>query len=256
MPYSCGQGRRYSNQKVVCQKITQAFHIDIHTHGLTFDAFVASTLVILYGKLGSLKEAEDIFISVSHRTHVLWCAMLTAYVEQGHGEKALQLFRLMQEKGVMPDKTTFLIALQACYIIAEKETSKIIDANSTKAISFSIGQALHAEANIHGCALDVSISTVLVKLYSKCGFIKEAEKAFNGLSEHDVICWSTMLEAYLDQGQSEKALCLYDKLKDKQTMDDIVVLCLLQACSETGSVGNFCIFILRWFVLAMNINHL
>ena len=43
---------------------------------------------------GAIIEAEDVFFSLPKRDIVSWNAMLSAYVEQDLGAKALQLFRL------------------------------------------------------------------------------------------------------------------------------------------------------------------
>ena len=47
--------------------------------------------------------------------------MLSVYVDRGFGEKALRLFRQMQEEEMSPNETSFMMALQACCLMAEKE---------------------------------------------------------------------------------------------------------------------------------------
>eukprot|EP00250_Pteridium_aquilinum_P018875 c24220_g1_i1 orf=301-1065(+) len=71
-------------------------HADIRRLGFDTNLFVASALVTMYGRCGSVSNAENVFCGLLEHDAVLWTAMLSVYVEQGHGEKALQLYRQMQ----------------------------------------------------------------------------------------------------------------------------------------------------------------
>eukprot|EP00250_Pteridium_aquilinum_P007571 c17252_g3_i1 orf=3-371(+) len=122
----------------------------------------------MYGKCGATIEAEQVFFAVLHHDAVSWNAMLSTYVEQGEGEKALSLYLQMKEDGVSPDQLTFVIAIQACATLAETDESLLEGGRSMKVVPLEIGQALHAEARRRGFELDALVGCTLVSMYGKC----------------------------------------------------------------------------------------
>lgn len=207
-------------------------HADAQSKGFTSDAFVASAIVSMYGKCGTIVEAEDVFGAVFQPNIVLWNAMLSAYVKQGQGERALLLYRQMQEEGMSPKVLTFVIALQACGILAAKEKDHVVRGQPIKLRSLEIGQALHSEARRKGYTADVRISTTLVSMYGKCKMAFEAENVFCMSSQHNVVSWNAMLSAYIELGQGESALWLYREMEVQgMKPDELTVVFALQACS-------------------------
>ncbi|KAH7286217.1 hypothetical protein KP509_33G064000 [Ceratopteris richardii] len=78
---ACGNIRNLEHDK--------ALHLHAHDLGLVSDPFVASTLLSMFGKYGSLHFSEEVFheFPEHQRDVVLWNSMLSAYSEQGHGER-------------------------------------------------------------------------------------------------------------------------------------------------------------------------
>eukprot|EP00250_Pteridium_aquilinum_P029465 c39448_g1_i1 orf=2-328(+) len=108
--------------------------------------------------------------------------MLSAYVEQGQGHKALQLYTLIHDQGASPDKLTFVFAIQACASLAEKdETSSLVKGHSTKIAALQIGQTFYTDACMKGFASDDFIGSSLIKLYGKCGAVAESEHVVGAL---------------------------------------------------------------------------
>ena len=95
------------------REIGQGLHVDAHRKGYASLSIVGNTLVSIYGKCNALVEAEYAFDRLCNRTLVSWNAMFSTYVECGHGKRALQLLKKMQEDGIIPDAVTFLMACLA-----------------------------------------------------------------------------------------------------------------------------------------------
>eukprot|EP00250_Pteridium_aquilinum_P025901 c31847_g1_i1 orf=1-327(+) len=68
----------------------------------------------MYCKYGSIVEAESVFTFLSHRHVDAYNAMLSLYVSQGEGERALHLYREMQKELVFSNYVTLACILQAC----------------------------------------------------------------------------------------------------------------------------------------------
>ncbi|XP_027070664.2 pentatricopeptide repeat-containing protein At3g24000, mitochondrial-like [Coffea eugenioides] len=75
---------------------------------------VASSLIEVYGKCGSLDDAEKVFDQISMPDIVSWNCLVKAYSQHGYFEKAVSLFKKMVVEGVKPSGSTFLAVLSAC----------------------------------------------------------------------------------------------------------------------------------------------
>lgn len=225
--------------KAVCLEIGQAIHADLRKRKIFWsDIVIGNTLVSMYCKCGNISQAESMFFELPKRDVISWNAMLSAYVEYGQADIALQFYNKMQEEGGIPDQLTVVFALQACGILAEKKEANMPKGLTNKRVSLKIGQAIHSDACRRGFALDAVIGNALVTMYGKCGTFTETEDLFSLLSERDTVSWNALLSVYVEQGWGEKALHLY-KLMQRQdaALDYLTLVLLLQACTETGNLA-------------------
>lgn len=204
--------------------------------GFLFDnVHVGTSLLSMYEKCGAIDEAEQVFAALSERNVVSWNVMLSAYVEQCQGEKALKLYRQMQMDGISADNRTLLFAIQACGILALQFEVEVLEGESAKAASLNIGKALHGLARAKGFTSDICIATALLRMYGMCGAIVEAEYVFAALSHIDTVSWTAMIAMYVEQGQGERAIGLYIQMQaEHATVDDVTLICILQACNNRG----------------------
>ncbi|MCO5571639.1 hypothetical protein L7F22_025386 [Adiantum nelumboides] len=217
--------------KKMSLEIGHALHGAACRFSLASDVLVGSALLSMYGRCGSITEAEYIFCTLIQHTIVAWNAMMSAYVEQGDGEKALRLFAQMQVDGHSAEQITFILALQACGSLADKQVFFFGNRVSNKEVSLILGKALHADIS-RGCfACDVSVRNTIVNLYGKCGAIVEAENVFCGLLNFTVVSWNALLLAYAEHDQGEKALLMYAQMRKESLRPDLLTfLYTLQAC--------------------------
>jgi pentatricopeptide repeat protein len=71
--------------------------------------------------------------------------MILGHVKCGQGQKALELFRQLQQEGVWPDSVTF-----------------------------EEGSSVHEQIIQSGCECDVFVGSSLVDMYAKCGSFEDA----------------------------------------------------------------------------------
>jgi pentatricopeptide repeat protein len=62
--------------------------------------WAVSSLVDMYAKCGSIKDAWSLFNKMPLQNVVTWNAMVLGHVKCGQGQKALELFQQMQQEGV------------------------------------------------------------------------------------------------------------------------------------------------------------
>ncbi|KAF3448267.1 hypothetical protein FNV43_RR08980 [Rhamnella rubrinervis] len=78
------------------------------------DTTAGTSLISMYSKCGDLEDARKLFLEIPTKDVVTWNAMITGYAQYGEGQKALQLFKEMRDKGAKPDWITFVGVLLAC----------------------------------------------------------------------------------------------------------------------------------------------
>ncbi|KAH9557995.1 hypothetical protein CY35_07G114000 [Sphagnum magellanicum] len=78
--------------------------------GCEADVFVGSSIVDMYAKCGSMEDAWRVFCKMPSQDVVTWTAMILGYVRCGQGQKALELYKRMQQEGVQPDAVTFVVS--------------------------------------------------------------------------------------------------------------------------------------------------
>ena len=174
----------------------------------------------MYGKVGAVHEAEALFDELPHRDVISWNSMLSAYVANGEGKKALTLYVMMERDGLAIDILTLVLALKACGVLVFEEKGSISHEYSIEMICVDIVQAIHTTICIMGFCVDPIINNTLVGIYSTCGAIVESEVLFLSLSRQDSVAWNKMLSAYVMHGHEGKALLLYRQMQEEGVITD------------------------------------
>lgn len=78
------------------------------------DVLLSTALLTMYAKCGDMDLAREVFDEMPKRSIVSWNSMIMGYGMHGYGEKALEVFLEMEERGVMPNDATFICILSGC----------------------------------------------------------------------------------------------------------------------------------------------
>ncbi|KAJ7521878.1 hypothetical protein O6H91_19G072600 [Diphasiastrum complanatum] len=199
----------------------------IHAHivesGLDSDVIVGTALVNMYGKCGSWKEAHRIFFNILKPDVIAWNAMLAAFVQNGRGKDALQLFQEMQRKGFQPSQVSFVTILDACASLA----------------ALTEGKRLHKQIMDVKLDLNRFLGTALMNMYAKCGSLVDARKVFDTITERDEITWNAMISAYAQNGEAMEAFSIFNQMQQKGLKpNEVTFVGLLSACSHAGLVSE------------------
>lgn len=123
--------------------------------------------------------------------------LLVKYVKEGQDEKALELFKDVQRKGVKPDSNTFIAALNAC----------------AKLRALQEGRHIHAQVIQSEFGADAVVGTSVVHMYAKCGSLEDAKRVFNKMSNRPVASWNAMIRGLVKSGQRQEALELFHQMR-------------------------------------------
>ncbi|XP_022753356.1 pentatricopeptide repeat-containing protein At5g04780, mitochondrial [Durio zibethinus] len=89
-------------------------HAIISKTGFDSNIFVASSLIDMYAKCGSVKEAYTVFTGIEEKNVVSWNTMISAFAKHAHALEAMISFEKMQLIGLHPNEVTYISVLSAC----------------------------------------------------------------------------------------------------------------------------------------------
>ncbi|GAY48108.1 hypothetical protein CUMW_109310 [Citrus unshiu] len=172
----------------------------IHAHivktGSHQDFFVMTFLVNVYGKCGNMEEAQKVFDNLPRINVVSWTSLISGYVQNSQPELAIHVFLDMLEAGNYPTNVTLGTALTACSSLE----------------SIRLGKQIHAYVVKYQTEDDTSVGNSLCSLYSTCGSLNSAIKAFNRIREKNVMSWTTVIGASGENGEAVQGLRFFSKM--------------------------------------------
>ena len=89
-------------------------HSYIESNGIKPDVLLSTAILTMYAKCGDMDMARNVFDEMPERSVVSWNSMIMGYGMHGNGEKALETFLEMENRGYAPNDATFICILSAC----------------------------------------------------------------------------------------------------------------------------------------------
>ncbi|EFJ21657.1 hypothetical protein SELMODRAFT_106624 [Selaginella moellendorffii] len=192
-------------------------HAHIVASGLASDGFLGDHLLQMYGKCGSVDDAIQVFHALPRRSLFSWNFIIAAFAKNRHGRKAIEMFRSMDSAGIKPDSATLSSVLGACSSLRDLEE----------------GRRIHGRISSGEFQSGIVVETGLVKMYARCGRLREAREVFDRIENKDVICWNSMIAAYAQGGHSAQARQLCEEMEGFGVKaSDTTFAGILGACSS------------------------
>lgn len=159
-------------------------------HGAVNEISVGNALVTLYGKYGLVEEAEKMFSGMTERNLVTWTAILSVYVKNSEGKKAISGFLEMLHLGISFDTNCLATFIDGC----------------SECRNLELGIQIHGFATKLGYFSNLFIGTALIDLYAKCGNLSYAKLVFSSLAVQNTAGFNAILAGYMkiDEGGGEK----------------------------------------------------
>ena len=200
-------------------------HFLMVSHGLDSVSVLCDHLIRLFSLCGQLFEATLVFCNVSQPSSFTWQASIYAHVVVGENNRAIQLYHAMHASSDCTETSKFVLScvLKAC--------------SGMGRLGEEEGRHIHSCIVKSGLDSDVVMGSALIDMYAKCGNAVEAMKLFNRLPSRNVVSWGAILTCYMNQEAGFVALELFEKMQREQVLlNDVTLVCVLQACSATGSL--------------------
>ncbi|GAU23270.1 hypothetical protein TSUD_281630 [Trifolium subterraneum] len=201
-------------------KLGEAVHAFALKRKLFSDVFVGNALIAMYGKFGFVESAVKVFEKMPVRNLVSWNSIMYAYSENGVFEESFFLFKglLDGEEGLVPDVATMVTVIPMCAAQGEVK----------------LGMVFHGLALKLGLCGELKVNNSLIDMYSKCGYLCEAQVLFDMNEEKNVVSWNSMIGGYSKEGHFRGTFELLRKMQmeEKFKANEVTLLNVLPVCVE------------------------
>ncbi|XP_019453101.1 PREDICTED: pentatricopeptide repeat-containing protein At4g13650 [Lupinus angustifolius] len=199
----------------------EQLHGLILKQGFSSETHVCNALVLLYSRSGNMKFAEHIFNAMSQRDGVSFNSLISGLAQQGHGDKALELFKKMHIDCLKPDYITVASLLSACASVG----------------ALLKGKQLHSYAIKSGMSSDLILEGSLLDLYVKCSDIETAHDFFLTTETENVVLWNVMLVAYGLSDNLNESFEIFKQMQIEGILpNEFTYPSILRTCTSSGAL--------------------
>ncbi|XP_010261165.1 PREDICTED: pentatricopeptide repeat-containing protein At4g18520-like [Nelumbo nucifera] len=185
------------------------------------DVFVGTSLVGMYAKCGEVLASKKVFDRMRKRNTVTWTSMIAGYAQNGLGEEAISLFRVMKRRNIYANKLTIVGILRACGSIGALTT----------------GKEVHTQVLKNSIQNNIYVGSTLVWFYCKCAEFIYASKVLQSMPFRGVVSWTAIISGYAHLGYGLEALeFLKEMLCEGVVPNPFTYSSALKACANVKAL--------------------
>ncbi|MQL96016.1 hypothetical protein Taro_028686 [Colocasia esculenta] len=174
-----------------CLPTLRRLHCQLLTRGVLHpNPSMGIKLMRAYSSCGDPAATRQVFDVTPDRNIIFFNVMIRSYVSHGRYGDALGVYSGMSAYGVRPDHYTYPCLLNAC-----KGAEHLLG-----------GLQIHGAVTKVGLDSCPFVGNTLITMYSRCGVLSEAERVFKGMPYRDAVSWNSMVAAYAQKGEPDRAL--------------------------------------------------
>ncbi|XP_010259691.1 PREDICTED: pentatricopeptide repeat-containing protein At4g15720 isoform X2 [Nelumbo nucifera] len=177
--------------RLVTGKVT---HAAIIRGGHNSNDIVATALVDMYAKCGSLNYSTKVFRLIQNPGVIPYTSMIAGAAKHGLGTFSIELFKEMLERGIRPNDVTFIGVLHAC------SHSGLVDVGLEYLNSMYTRHGITPEAKHYTCTVD---------MLGRAGRLDEAYQLAMAIQvepDDRALLWGTLLSASRNHGRLDFAI--------------------------------------------------
>nr|XP_016446619.1 PREDICTED: putative pentatricopeptide repeat-containing protein At1g64310 [Nicotiana tabacum]XP_016446620.1 PREDICTED: putative pentatricopeptide repeat-containing protein At1g64310 [Nicotiana tabacum]XP_016446621.1 PREDICTED: putative pentatricopeptide repeat-containing protein At1g64310 [Nicotiana tabacum]XP_016446622.1 PREDICTED: putative pentatricopeptide repeat-containing protein At1g64310 [Nicotiana tabacum]XP_016446623.1 PREDICTED: putative pentatricopeptide repeat-containing protein len=204
-------------------KIGESIHACCLKLGVESNSHISSLLVSMYSRCKCMGLAFRVFESLLEPDLVTWSAIISGVSLCGNSVKALDFFREMNMKGGKADPLLIATILTAC----------------SQLTTVRPGSEVHGYSFRHGCHLEVMVSSALVDMYSKCGFLELGYQVYKTMTFKNIVSINSIISSLGLYGLASQAFQIFEKALDEgHKPDEATFSALLCACCHAGLLND------------------
>ncbi|CAN1353309.1 Pentatricopeptide repeat-containing protein At2g13600 [Linum perenne] len=210
--------------------------------GFDVNVYVGNALIDMYGKCGSLDDAEQVLEMMPERDNVSWNSLIAACCGNGMVDKALECFdKMVAFDGLTPNLVTWstviggfaqngyddeavklLSRMQAEGLRPNARTLASVLPACARLESVELGREFHGYVLRHGFMANRFIVNGLVDVYRRCSDMASAFTIFDKYSVRNAVSYNTMIVGFCESGDVFKAKELFEQMQRMGIQRDII----------------------------------
>lgn len=185
---------------------------------------ISNGLLELFVGCRSLFHAWQIFNRLPYCDEFSWTFLIQGLIDLGDLQHAINLLPLIKDSFVQGYRPALMAVLKACFELGYIECAQVV----------------HMEIIKEELEKDVFFGIALVRMYTNCGLLAEAQGVFDEIGRGDLILWNTLIAGYVDHGLSEEVMRCLREMKWQALPPSPVTLaygmraCVNATCLEKG----------------------
>ncbi|XP_068303286.1 putative pentatricopeptide repeat-containing protein At1g17630 [Pyrus communis] len=218
-------------------KLSRSVHGHVIHMGFQYHLHVINDLLGMYGKIGRMDCARQLFNRMGVRNYVSWNTMVSSYAFNYDCDGATQMFRRMKLEGFVPNPVTWTSLLSShARCGRHEETLELFGrmrAVGIETTAESLSVVLSVCANlavvdkgkmIHGYVIRggfqdyLFVENALICMYGKCGDVENAHESFLGMKSKNLVSWNALISAYAECGLCDEAFAIFSRLNEHPLM--------------------------------------
>ncbi|KAI3468512.1 hypothetical protein Pfo_025175 [Paulownia fortunei] len=199
----------------------KASHGFIIRREMASELSVINSLINMYCKCNSVKEAEYLFLTMPKKDLVAWNTMIFGYAQNGQSWKAQTIFKKML----------------GCYSTCTLPTLLAIIPSCDSPDSLQFGRSIHGWSIKMGFSSQLFALNSLVDMYISCGVLLDAFALFGRISIRiDVTSWNTVIAGCTQKGHFREALEYFNLMRKASQVhcNSVTLVSVISACGNLG----------------------
>lgn len=190
--------------------------------GFIFHQYVKNAILSLYCLCADLDGAVMVFDGVPGSDIYTYNSMLGGFLEHAYFIEAVDvLFRLANDS-IDWDGVSYV----SCFCL------------SARLKDLKLGLSIHAKLLKSFLSRDAFVNSAIIDMYGKCSNISMAKKVFDSSEPENVVSWTAIMAAYLQNEYFEEVLNMFLNMKlDGVRPNEYTYSVLLNSCSNLSAIG-------------------
>lgn len=185
------------------------------------NSFLRNTILHVYAACGNSCSAQKVFDEIPHwlKDTVDWTTLMNCYTRDGFPRETLNLFVVMRKVGVPIDEIALVSFFNAC----------------SKLGGEWLGYQGYVCLVKMGFLYSVKACNAAMDMYVKCGFMREARRVFDEMSDRSVISWTVLLEGVVKWEGLESGRAVFDAMLEK---NEVAWTIIMVRYVQNGCIGE------------------
>lgn len=213
-------------------KLCKSIHSHVLQLGFQNHIHVVNELLGMYGKLGQMDVADQVFDRMVDRSHISWNTMLSGFSLNYDCDGAFQIFQRMKLEGFEPNPVTWTSLLSSharCGRCGEAlelygvmrsesvgctaEALAVVISVCADSNDFDRGEVIHGYVIRAGFGDYSFVKNSLICMYGKHGAVRDAEYLFSEIESKNIVTWNALISSLAESGLCDKAFAIFSQLE-------------------------------------------